>query len=314
MLDSYINGKVERISPEAPIPVVKYVDETDVAGGSANIARNLNTMGGKVLLTGVIGLDEWATRLKTCLTSTIDCAGIFTVADRPTTLKQRIVSGNHQFLRVDKEVTDPIPTETERAIITFLQANLKDCDGVIVGDYAKGVITPNLAREIVLLSQQYSKPLLVDTKPKNIAYFKGAHVLKPNLKEAREMTGKSDPFEAGRIMVKMYESNIIMTLGKDGCTIFEKDGKEAHLPGKQIPVSNVNGAGDTFGAACILALASGADIKTAARIANQAASIVVQKPGTATVSLHEIQSFLRSQISSMLNKRILGNKFDDGKT
>ena len=303
MLDSYIDGTAERISPESPVPVIRYKSERDVPGGAANTAQNLAVLGAKVLLTGVVGDDHNSQRLKNVLHKNIDASG-FVIEQRPTTLKQRVVSGGHQFIRIDQEIQDPISENTENSILSFIKSNINQCDGVIVSDYAKGVLTPNLSKQIVTISEQHNKPLVVDTKPKNVEHFTGAFLIKPNLKEAKEMTGKDDPVEAGQEMVRRLNANIIMTMGGNGCTVFEKDGKISHVPAKKIHVYDVSGAGDTFAVATILSLASGADLTTAAKIANHASSIVVQKLGTATVSYDEIKSLSHSEISNMLTAGI----------
>ncbi len=297
MLDYYEYGEVTKISPEAPVQVVKFKDSKYVLGGAANVANNLAALGAEVWAVGIMGNDENSEILKKCIDDAkINSEGIFTETTRPTIVKKRIVSGKNQLLRVDYEQTHPINQEVLIKLKTFLQNKIGLMNAVVISDYDKGLLTKELSQFIINLANEYKIPIIADGKPQNMNYYANVTIIKPNLKEAREMTGINDDSveKMSRIISEKLNSHVFITMGDKGIYLFEKNGKELLVPTKRVHVYDVTGAGDTVTAITALGFANKLSIQDIAELANIAGRIVVQKPGTATATLDEIKQTLDS--------------------
>ncbi|HUZ93196.1 MAG TPA: PfkB family carbohydrate kinase [Candidatus Paceibacterota bacterium] len=295
MLDRYTYGSVERISPEAPIPVLRKTSEKYVLGGAGNVAMNIASLGAKVFLCGVVGNDHNSEIVFDILRSKkIDPKGLLVHKKKPTILKHRIVSGNQQMLRVDEEEIGQLDEASEKELVSRVLAALAKSDVVIFSDYAKGVFSKKLAQYILTAAKKHNRKVLADLKPKNKEFFVGVDVISPNLKEGKEITGEESVEKIGKALVDYFGSDVMLTRSGDGISVFEKKGAvHRHIPGKKITVFDVSGAGDTAIAVAALGIASGLELETAAVLANAAGAVVVQKPGTATLSLEELISELK---------------------
>ncbi len=296
ILDQFVFGDVERISPEAPIPVVVFDKETYKLGGAANAANNIRALGANVFLVGAVGNDnEGKMFLGEIKKSGINQHGIFTLKDRPTTFKTRIVAKGQQIVRVDRETTNDISKKTEEFVIKFISDNIKDWDGLIVSDYGKGFVTEKVAKTIVLLANKYKKPLIGDIKPAaHASYFKNIGMLTPNTQEALQISGSTTVQKAGKKIQEQLHCNVLVTQGADGMILFEGE-KVIHFPALAKEVVDIVGAGDTVAAALCLSCASQASMEEGAIIASFAASIVVNKMGTAVVELDELKQSLEDE-------------------
>jgi len=292
ILDRYIWGKVSRISPEAPVPVVDVTDENFMLGGAANVANNIATLGGRATVAGVTGNDRQGSILKRLLRDRgIECA-LFKDA-RPTTLKTRVIANNQQVVRFDKEDKRSISGRVMEELSLFLKKAIPEHDAVIVSDYMKGLICKELVQEIVKSAKKGNKLVAVDPKPSHINYFKGVSLIKPNIMEASLCAGvdikdEESLIEAGKSLIEKLSCRaVLITRGEEGMSLFEKD-KVTDIPTLARHVYDVTGAGDTVIAAFTLAYASGADMHGAATIANHAAGIVIGEVGTAVPSMDNL--------------------------
>lgn len=299
MLDQYSFGEISRISPEAPVPVVLRKSDKFVLGGAANVANNLASLGAKVFLIGVVGKDHRKDILSRLLREKgIDTSGMVISSNRPTTLKNRIMAGEfHQVIRFDDESTDNLTEKEEKSVILFVSKNIKGFDILVLSDYVKGFFSSSLTKKIIKLAKRNEKKIIADIKPKNKDIFLGVDLIAPNLEEAQEITGKKELKDAGLALVKMFTANVFVTLGGDGIAVFEKNGKFLKSPVKKVKVYDVSGAGDTVTAVMALSFACGISLENMAKLANIAGSIVVQKPGTATISYEELHSDILQNIS-----------------
>jgi D-beta-D-heptose 7-phosphate kinase/D-beta-D-heptose 1-phosphate adenosyltransferase len=295
MLDKYVWGRVTRISPEAPVPVVEVQKETYVPGGAANAANNIVSLGGKAVLIGMVGDDIH----KDVLIKELEQRGIasqLVLDSRPTTTKVRVMGQKQQLVRIDYEHKHPIDEETGKRILDVIKDT--PSDAIVISDYAKGIITQELYNEILHLAEALKVPVFVDAKPRRTISYAGATVIKTNNKEACELAGVEEHNgdqieEIGKKLVEVLQSNIIITRGEKGVSIFSKEGNVTHVPTKAKQVFDVTGAGDTFLAAFALAFVSGASLEDSAIIANHAAGIKVGKIGTASVSADELRQDLQ---------------------
>lgn len=300
MLDQFVWGSVNRISPEAPVPVVNVQRESYMPGGALNVANNIRTLGGTVYPCGVVGRDlEGRMLVKTIRREGIETGGVIYDASRRTTLKTRIIAHSQQVVRFDREKGDDISKEDRAAMMRFIRAAIEKTDVIIVEDYGKGVIQPALLEELLKLARKHKKPVVVDPKEKHFSYYKGATAITPNRKEAYgaiEHSEKLPMKEVGKkLLSKLALEGVLMTLGEDGMALFEKDGSVTQIPTAAREVYDVSGAGDTVISVFSMALAVGAKMKDAARISNIAAGIVVGKLGTATVTPEELERALRKE-------------------
>ncbi len=297
MLDQYTFGEVTRISPEAPVPILRKLDERFVPGGAGNVASNLAALGANVSLCGVVGNDHYKDVLFNILSEQgVETRAILPYKQKPTILKHRFVSGNnHQLLRLDVEITDNLKEEAEQQLLTNIEKELKTVDAVILSDYAKGLFSLRLTQYIIKLAKKRKKPVFADVKPKNKAFFRGVDIVTPNRKEAQEMAGVENVEEAGKHLTAYFGSDVIITKSEEGMSVFWKDGKKKDLPTKKIKVFDVSGAGDTVIAVVALGLVSGLTLEEVAILANIAGGIVVQKPGTAVLTIEELASALQEE-------------------
>lgn len=295
MMDRFIWGKVSRISPEAPVPVVVVEKETFLLGGAANVVNNIHSLGGKVSLCGVVGDDEVGRNIiKKLAEMKVETQGIFVEKGRQTTVKTRIIAHHQQLVRIDREITDHPGLSTSRDLSEFLKKNIEGFDGVILSDYGKGLLTKDLTRIAIRRAKEVKKFILVDPKPNNLFFYKGATIVTPNVAEASQASGVSindlsSLRKVGRMLLRRLRCDVlVITRGEEGMAIFEPDREPFLVPTVAKEVYDVTGAGDTVIGTMALALAIGASVKDAARLANYAAGIVVGKMGTATVTREEL--------------------------
>jgi D-beta-D-heptose 7-phosphate kinase/D-beta-D-heptose 1-phosphate adenosyltransferase len=300
MLDKYIWGDVSRISPEAPVQVVNVLRESYAPGGASNVASNASALNGKIFVAGITGNDEAKNILIQELKNRgINIGGIFTDNDNPTIQKVRIVGRSQQLLRVDYEKKEHVHKHIENSMIKFFEDTIKNMDIVVISDYAKGVITPEISQKLIQISKDHNKAIIVDPKPKHLNLYSNVTLITPNSAEASEMTNIEDGnddvvLEMGNKLLRYLNANVLITRGEKGMSLFERNGNISHIPTKAKEVYSIIGAGDTVVATIALALASGADFKEAATLANIAAGIKVGKIGTASVSVEEIKKELES--------------------
>lgn len=297
MLDDYIYGTVERISPEAPVPVVNVKEEKFVLGGAANVVNNLASLGAKTICFGVIGNDANGERLLGAFADKkIDVSGLIRDKERTTIVKRRIIGSNQQLLRIDWEDITPISTFLEYALLRNIESKIDELDAVILSDYDKGVLTPMVAKEIVRMCRDRGKIVTVDPKPKNALNYYGATSMTPNRKEAKECLGMeraTNMEEVGKeLKEKLKLDNLLLTRSEEGMSLFIEN-KIVNIPTFAKEVYDVTGAGDTVISVFTLAAASGVSWHEAAKIANTAAGVVVGKMGTSTVTKDEILEFYK---------------------
>ncbi|MGH9890405.1 MAG: D-glycero-beta-D-manno-heptose-7-phosphate kinase [bacterium] len=301
MIDEYVWGTVDRISPEAPVPVVEFQRQTFVPGGAANVAANIVSLRGTAHIGGVVGQDRGMEILRDQLARGGVVGNLVDCPDRPTTTKTRIIGGSQQILRVDHERRSPIGKSEEDALLQWGRKELGKVDSILISDYAKGVATPRISQGFIELGRDSGKPVVVDPKGSDFTRYRGATVITPNVNDLRVGTLRfSNPDErlpdlARTLMDTLDGTSVVVTRGSDGVSLFRKAGEETDIPASVRQVFDVTGAGDTFAGALALALAAGADLEEAVRIANTAAGIVVGKVGTATVGLDELETELRSR-------------------
>lgn len=295
MLDDYLIGSVDRISPEAPVPVVSVKEEKFVLGGAANVVNNLATLGAKAYCFGIIGEDFDGDRLiRELEKKSIDIKGLVRCDSRPTIVKRRILGGNQQLLRLDWEDARAIPEEIENIILAQIEKKIDELDAVILSDYDKGVLTPRVVKRIIELCREKNIIVTVDPKPKNAMNYIGATSMTPNRKEAMECLGQTraeDILEVGKeLKEKLNLGNLLLTRSEEGMSLFVDD-EIINIPTYAKEVFDVTGAGDTVISVFTLACASGLTLTEAAKIANTAAGVVVGKMGTSTVTKEEILEF-----------------------
>jgi D-beta-D-heptose 7-phosphate kinase/D-beta-D-heptose 1-phosphate adenosyltransferase len=294
ILDRHVFGQVNRISPEAPVPVVWAKSENFKAGGAANVGMNLIDLGAQVTLCGLTGADSFGQRLRSLLSKKkLATNFIFKDKNRRTTLKTRIIAHHQQVVRLDWESNDNFPEKITKNIINKLKNNFNKFDAVIVEDYGKGVVNPLLIKELISLCDKKNKIITVDPKEDHFQYYRGVTTLTPNLNEAQIATGmkarnKNEIKNIGKkLLNKLKPKSILLTLGEDGMMLFEKK-KIKHIPTAALEVYDVTGAGDTVISLFTLALASGATSFEAAQIANLGAGSVVGQLGAATINKKEL--------------------------
>jgi len=283
ILDKYLWGNVERISPEAPVPVVEVIKENYNLGGASNVANNIASLDAEAILIGVVGKDENAKILKNLLEEKNIKYALVEDKERPTIEKTRIIAVSQQLLRIDRENKAKLSKEIEEEIIKNIKNVLDKVDSIIVSDYGKGVITQNIMDLLV----SSGKMIFVDPKPSNFMLYKNTTILTPNRKEAYELV-KADKEEslenvAKKIMENLNLQRVLITLSSEGMALFEKD-KVIKIPAKAKKVYDVTGAGDTVISVLSMAKSIGASWEESAIIANYAAGYVVGEIGTATVT------------------------------
>lgn len=302
MLDRFVYGRVERVSPEAPIPVLHFQSEKAMLGGAANVARNIVALGGEVILVGVLGADAEGDLVAGALCAGDRIDGRFVrLADHPTTVKTRYVSGGQQIMRLDVER----PLILDERAVSLISGRFEEAAdstaAVVLSDYAKGVLAPPVIRRIVDLARARGVPVVVDPKSRDVRRYAGATVLTPNASEAALIAGidceeDASAEDAAKIVRDLADVEaVVLTRGAQGMTIWDpsdESGRATHVATVASEVFDVSGAGDTVVAALSLALASAASVTTAARIANVAAGVAVGKRGTAVVQARELAKAL----------------------
>jgi rfaE bifunctional protein kinase chain/domain len=296
MLDEYIWGRVSRISPEAPIPVVHVNRENALPGGAANVANNIVALGGKVVLAGVIGKDATGAKVVSLLKK----EGVATdliIADpsRPTITKTRVIAHSQQVVRIDRESAGRIKSGVSNELIARLPRWIKRVDAVVISDYNKGLLTEEMMRAVISLARQHGRIITGDPKPQNIYKFKNLTLVAPNQTEAAtaartEITNKTTLIQAGKhILRELHCEAVLITRGEEGMSLFEQSGAVSHIHTLAQEVYDVSGAGDTVISTLALALAAGANFREAAVTANCAAGITVGEIGVATTTQSELK-------------------------
>lgn len=296
MLDHFVIGRVDRISPEAPVPVVCFDHEEYRLGGAANVANNAASLGGRVEIVGVVGADAAADTLRAGLgRAKIGSSGLVTDPARCTTRKLRVVTTrNQQVARVDYEEDAEVTGAVEAALVGRIEQLAADADAILLSDYVKGAVSRGVASAAIAAARKHGVPLLVDPKVPHIDYYAGASVITPNHHEAeavthmRIRTAADALAAAARFRERACCESVLITRGEHGMTLLGPDG-ESELAAEAREVSDVTGAGDTVIATMTLALAAGASLLEAAKLANRAAGIVVGRFGPATVSASELE-------------------------
>lgn len=297
MLDRFVIGRVSRVSPEAPVPVVVHDRDEFRLGGAANVANNLRELGGTVDLIGVIGNDEAGTQLKQELAAKgIHSTGLITDLERRTTTKMRVVTTrNQQVARIDFESDHEVGTAVEEAIAAQVEMRARSAQVILVSDYQKGVVTRRSMTQVLAFAQGNGLPVIVDPKVPHIDYYSGAALVTPNHVEAESATNSriTTHEDARRASVALRQrigvESVLITRGEHGMWL-DHGGEDGHLPASAREVADVTGAGDTVIATLALAIAAGSTMVEAARLANEAAGIVVAKFGAATVTPDELKA------------------------
>lgn len=295
ILDEFVWGEVSRISPEAPVPVVWVRSESFMPGGAANVANNISSIGGKVYIAGVVGRDERGRILVDELKKRgIWTSGIVIDEDRPTTLKTRVVAHHQQVVRIDKEKIDVLKSNISGKLIDYVKGIVDEIDAIIIEDYGKGVIYPQILQEILKIARHKKKIITVDPKEEHFSYYKAVTAITPNHYEACRATGvkikdTDSLLKTGKALLnKLKCEGVLITLGENGMQLFEKKGRITHIPTVAQEVFDVSGAGDTVIAIFTLALATGASMIDSAYISNIAAGLVVGKVGIAVLTQEEL--------------------------
>jgi len=305
VMDHFIWGKVRRISPEAPVPVVEVNSESLMLGGGANVVNNIHSLGGRVLVCGVIGKDDAGKKLVHELKQKgIPSDGVIVEGDRPTSVKTRIIAHSQQVVRFDREKRNKIHFDAMKAIIDHIKKKIGLVDAIVISDYAKGVISEELMEEVINIARKKNKPVAVDPKVSHFDFYKNVSIITPNNDEASQASGidiedDASLLRAGDVLLKKLGSDaILITRGEHGMSLFENNGGITHIPTVAKEVYDVSGAGDTVIGTVALAIASGASFKEAAVISNFAAGIVVGKVGTATVTPEELKKAVENRLGA----------------
>lgn len=297
MVDHFIWGKVSRISPEAPVPVVDVQKDSVMLGGCANVLNTIYAMGGRVFVAGVIGADDIGKGLIDQLKERrIDTAGIMVEKGRPTTLKTRIVAHGQQVVRFDHESKQPIPAKSLAGILAYVRSLRDQIGAIVISDYSKGVVSRELIEGIKAIAAGSEIFLCVDPKQSDFSIYSGVHVITPNHHEAQRAAGLEiingdDLLKLGETLLKKFDFQaLLVTRGEEGMSLFERGRRigHTHFPAQAKEVYDVTGAGDTVIGVLALALAAQANLREATSLANHAAGIVVGKVGTSTVSQKEL--------------------------
>ena len=299
MLDRYLWGRVERISPEAPVPVVEIERESFTLGGAGNVAANLQALGAEPVLVGVIGEDEEGARLlETLAQRGVAIAGVVRDGSRPTTVKTRIIAHAQQVVRADRESRADLDDAALTALGARVEGEIAGCEGMIVSDYGKGVITARSLERTLGLARSRSLTVSVDPKESHIDAYRGVSILTPNQHEAGYMQGRRIVDDASLkdvgwgLQGRLDAEAVLVTRGHEGMSLFEKGGRYTHLPTVAREVYDVTGAGDTVVSVVALSLAAGADFRTASHLSNHAAGVVIREVGTAACTPAQLEASL----------------------
>ncbi|MGH7770713.1 MAG: D-glycero-beta-D-manno-heptose-7-phosphate kinase [Candidatus Binatia bacterium] len=304
ILDRFIWGDVERISPEAPVPVLRVISESFRPGGAANVVHNIRTLGGRVTVCGVVGRDETGKRLVQTLREIgVSPAGVFLEANFQTTQKSRIIARprHQQIVRLDRENHGEIRSRALKGVRQFVERQVTRCDGIVISDYGKGVIHPELLELVADLIERKNLLCVEDPKKENFARYRNATLLTPNKEEASQASGieirdEISLREAGRRLVHMWQAKaVLITRGPEGMSLFRPGREVKHFSTEPHELFDVTGAGDTVVAASSLALASGSTYEEAAVLANLAAGLVGDEVGTVAVPFQKLKRAVQGQ-------------------
>ncbi len=305
ILDEFIWGKVSRISPEAPVPVVWVDSENFMPGGASNVANNIRSLGGEVYLAGIVGADTRGEVLRGLLRKKgIHCEGIFTDSERPTTQKTRVIAHHQQVVRIDREIIRPVSGTLLKEILKFIETKIKSVDALLIEDYGKGVIVPSVVQAIVRMAKKHGKIITVDPKETHFSYYRGVTTITPNHHEAGSAAGIQirDDDSLNKVGKKLLQQlnceTVLITLGENGMSLFQKGKAMIKIPTVARDVFDVSGAGDTVISAYTLARARKATPLEAAHISNCAAGIVVGKVGVAVTTSGELTKQVRKETVS----------------
>jgi D-beta-D-heptose 7-phosphate kinase/D-beta-D-heptose 1-phosphate adenosyltransferase len=304
MLDRYLVGDTERLSPEAPVPVVTVRERTSRLGGAANVATNVAALGARALLVGVVGDDTDGAAIRQELAvGRLEDRYVLSVAGRPTTSKTRIISRSQQIVRIDDEVETLLDGSDLDKLIRVARDALADADALLLEDYNKGALPPKLIAAVMEVARRRGIPIVVDPKFRQFFEYAGATVFKPNRRELESALGAAVDLKNGNalpeVLARLKVDNLLVTLGAEGMVLVMKDGSLTHIPSIARTIYDVSGAGDTVTAWMGAALAAGASVREAAQLANYAAGVEVGKAGVATVSPEEVLAVHEEQFDQI---------------
>jgi D-beta-D-heptose 7-phosphate kinase / D-beta-D-heptose 1-phosphate adenosyltransferase len=309
MLDEYLYGTIDRISPEAPVGILEWRSLQSTLGGAANVASNLAKLGCHVFLSGVVGDDQKGEELLGLAEQNgISVEGVWRAPGRPTTVKTRIISNGHQVLRIDREVRTPIQSVQAESIVAWARSRMPHVDGVILSDYAKGVLGTQLCQSLIKAARENGLRVLVDPKGQDFSKYRGAFLLTPNKKELREAAHLPVESETQfrqavtRIFADVQCDAVLVTRSEEGMSLFTAGGSETHIQTEVRDIFDITGAGDTVISMLARVLFAGNDLQAATRLANIAAAVKINKLGTVGVEPHEVMSWLQQRESHGNNK------------
>jgi len=304
MLDHYLWGRCERISPEAPVPVVDVQRESSSLGGAGNVAANLASLGAEPVLVGVMGDDAHGQQLLDAFAERgVNTRSLVRDATRPTTFKTRIIAQHQQVVRADWESRADVDAAALQGVLDAIAREIPRCEGLIVSDYGKGVVTRPVLEHAISLARKHGIAISVDPKESHIDAYRGVNILTPNQHEAgwvmgRRIVDEASLMDVGRgLQKKLDAEGVLVTRGPDGMSLFERSGRTTHLPTVAREVFDVTGAGDTVVSVVALSLAAGADYPEACYLANHAAGVVIREVGTATCSPAQLRESLAGTLA-----------------
>jgi D-glycero-beta-D-manno-heptose-7-phosphate kinase len=304
MLDRYLVGDTERLSPEAPVPVVTVRERHAALGGAANVAANVAALGARSLLVGVVGDDTDGAAIRQELAvARLEDRFVISVAGRPTTSKTRIIARSQQIVRIDDEVETLLDGSDLERLVRVVRDALADADALLLEDYNKGALPPTLIAAAMEIARRRGIPIVVDPKFRQFFEYAGATVFKPNRRELESALGAAVDLKNGNalpeVLARLKVDNLLVTLGAEGMVLVMKDGSLTHIPSIARDIYDVSGAGDTVTAWMGAAMAAGASVREAAQLANYAAGVEVGKAGVATVSPEEVLAVHEEQFDQI---------------
>jgi len=308
MIDQYFWGSVQRVSPEAPVPIVEVESESVRLGGAANVANNIASLGAMPLLVGLVGSDYFGTALREMVGELgFDQRGIVVDGSRPTTVKSRVIAQAQHVVRIDKESKVECPEHLVTRLVDAVRYNIHEIDAIIIEDYNKGVVTQMLIEEVIAVARKYNTIVTVDPKYNNFWTYKNVTVFKPNRREVEDVLGgrlkTSEEVDAAgkKILETLGAENVLITKGEEGMSLFESNGSVLHIPSSARVVQDVSGAGDSVISTLTVALAGGADIHEACTLASHAGGIAVGAVGIVAVKTEDLlASILQSPVVEVL--------------
>ena len=306
MLDAYVSGDASRISPEAPVPIVNVSTRRYVPGGAGNVAANVRSLGARVILAGVTGIDDAAVRLRIELERMgVETSPLAEDAGRPTTVKTRITAAGQQIVRFDEEDRSPVSEQMAAVLRQSCREVLPSVDALVISDYAKGVVSEPLCGWLIETAAALGKPIIVDPKSRELSRYRGATLITPNVKEAALAAAmmietENELVQAARSLLRIIApSALLITRGEQGMSLFEIDGQCCHFPALVNEVADVTGAGDTVAAALAIALSAGFSLADGALVANAAGAAAVSHPGTWAVRPEELARMIPGVLNAV---------------